>query len=220
MALRYSNEEKFDILECYIKCNRNKDMASARYFELYPERQQPSVRLFGRLVINLISHESFEQPTPKSYQKDNQHRNDVIKEHFNVNPTTSTRVAANEILIPKTTIQRVLKENKYHPFKPTIVQGLRETDYPRRLEFSNWFLQKCEQTPNFSRNIIWTDETYFSNCGIFNRHNHHFWATENPHQVTERRLQLRFGFNVWCGIYGKNHARCKIIPIVNKISIF
>jgi hypothetical protein len=203
MAMRYTSEEKFDILECYITCNRNANLAIARYLELYPERQQPGPRLFARLVINLRTHGSFEIPTPKNYQRDNEARDENILNHFNANPKTSTRKAATDMNVPRTTIQRVLKKNKYRPYKPTIVQGLKDTDYPRRVEFSNWFVRQCQEIPNFSRKIIWTDETFFSNCGVFNRHNRHFWATENPHEVAERRLQVRFGFNVWCGMYGK-----------------
>lgn len=204
MDPRYSHEEKFEMLECYILCKRNANLAKARYFENYPERQQPSVRLFSKLVMNLRLYGRFEQPRPKDYEKENNNeRNENVREYFNDTPTSSTRAAARDLVIPRTTIQRVLKENKYRPYKPTVVQGLREMDYPRRLQFSNWYMNQCEQNPDFNRCVIWTDETHFTNCGVFNRHNHHFWATENPHQLAQRRLQTRFGFNVWCGMYGK-----------------
>lgn len=37
---------------------------------------------------------------------------------------------------------------------------------------------------------------------MFNRHNEHLWQQENPHHVEQRRPQIKFGFNVWCGIVG------------------
>lgn len=204
MALRFSHEEKFDLLECYIHCNRNANLALERYFENFPERPQPSVRLFPKIVMNLRNHGSFEEPRPKSYEKaGNNERDENVRAYFNAAPTSSTRASARDLPTSRSTIQRVLKENKYRPYKPTIVQGLRETDYPRRMQFSNWYVNQCEQNHDFSRLVIWTDESHFTNCGVFNRHNHHFWATENPHQLAQRRLQTRFGFSVWCGMYGK-----------------
>lgn len=37
---------------------------------------------------------------------------------------------------------------------------------------------------------------------MFNRHNEHYWSVENPHQLQERRPQIRFGLNVWVGFLG------------------
>ena len=53
---------------------------------------------------------------------------------------------------------------------------------------------------NFSCKIIWGDETSFTNKGIFNRRNKHFYATNNPHLIQEVRPQVRFSLNLWCGL--------------------
>lgn len=37
--------------------------------------------------------------------------------------------------------------------------------------------------------------------GMFNRHNEHIWSIENPHVHQERRPQVRFGLNVWVGVW-------------------
>lgn len=203
MALRYTNEEKCDMLVCFIKNHRNAALASNSYAESYPERHQPNERYFSKLFTNLRIYGCFEQPRPKNYNKANNIRDNEVLNHFNENPTTSTRTSSTELNIPRTTIRRVLQQNKYHPYKPTIVQGLVEEDFGRRLTFCNWYITKCQENINFSGSILWTDESYISNCGIFNKHNHHHWATENPRLIAQRRLQTRFGMNVWCGIYGK-----------------
>lgn len=158
--------------------------------------------MFSTLVANLLAYGSFGKPRPKEYQKNNDNRNRNIQEYFAENPTSSTRVAKQELNIPKSTIHDVLKRAHYHPYKPTIVQGLNEGDSQRRLQFCHWYRNKCQENPIFFKNVIWTDETHFTNCGIFNKHNHHHWAVENPQLRTQRRLQIRFGFNVWCGIFG------------------
>lgn len=206
MVLRYTNDEKFDMLECYIKSNRNAIIALNNYADTYPERHQPNRRYFSKLVANLRTCGSFEQPVPKKYNKDNNDRDNQVINYFNENPASSTRIGSTTLDIPRTTLRRVLKENKYHPYKPTIVQGLVEGDFLRRLTFCNWYINKCQENVNFSSAIIWTDETYFSNCGIFNKHNRHHWAVENPRLLAQRRLQTRFGTNVWCGIYGKTFS--------------
>lgn len=54
----------------------------------------------------------------------------------------------------------------------------------------------------FLYNILWSDETKFTNCGVFNRHNEHVWSIENPEENREVRPQVRFGINVWAGILG------------------
>lgn len=204
MASQFSNEEKLDILEFYFKNNRNAEIALNSYFERYPERNQPHLQYCRKLVINLLNHGSFEKSRVKNYNINNENRDMNIQQHFDEYPSVSTRNAEREIGIPKSTIQRVLTKNKYHPYKPTIVQELRAGDPIRRLGFCNWFQEKCIQNANFPNLVIWTDESHLSNCGIFNKHNRHHWSVANPHLRAERRLQTRFGFNVWCGIYGKN----------------
>lgn len=205
MALNYSNEEKFDMLACYIKNDRNANRTMDNYFGMYPERRQPSRAYFPKLTRNLLEFGSFEKPRPKEYGIDNENRNRIILEHFNEYPTSSTRIANTQLGIPKSTVHDVLKVAKYHPYKPTIVQGLQEGDFDRRVIFCNWYLGKCRENLTFSDNVLWTDETHFTNCGIFNKKNHHHWAFENPQLLEPRRLQVRFGFNVWCGIISKNY---------------
>jgi hypothetical protein len=52
--------------------------------------------------------------------------------------------------------------------------------------------------------ILWTDESYFSQDGIFNQHNNHIWATENPFAVHPCAHQHRFGINLWAGVIDNN----------------
>jgi len=61
----------------------------------------------------------------------------------------------------------------------------------------------CEGDFNFPSKIIWSDESMVTNNGIFNRRNTHYWAQENPRVKINSRHQVRFGFNMWCGILGR-----------------
>jgi hypothetical protein len=54
--------------------------------------------------------------------------------------------------------------------------------------------------PNFARNILFTKECSFSREGMYNTHNWHLWADENPNIIGVRGFQETFSTNVWAGI--------------------
>lgn len=76
-------------------------------------------------------------------------------------------------------------------------------DLERRLTYCLWIREKINRNGNdFLNSIIWSDESKFTNCGIFNRHNEHIWSIQNPEVNREVRPQVRFSVNVWAGILG------------------
>ncbi|CAH2088677.1 unnamed protein product [Euphydryas editha] len=81
-----------------------------------------------------------------------------------------------------------------HPFHFTRVQELLPADYTARVSFCQWLLE------DFTRNILWTDESTFTRVGMFNIHNEHYWSIENPHKVKPDHYQIRFSVNVWAGL--------------------
>lgn len=99
-------------------------------------------------------------------------------------------------------VWRVLKRHKYRAFKIKITQVLHPGDSERRVMFCRNIMEMLEQNPHFLSNVIFTDECKFTNSGMFNRHNEHVWSIENPHERQGRRPQVRFGVNVWVGLFG------------------
>uniref|UniRef100_A0A915IFW3 DUF4817 domain-containing protein n=1 Tax=Romanomermis culicivorax TaxID=13658 RepID=A0A915IFW3_ROMCU len=59
-----------------------------------------------------------------------------VTEYFTENPHSSTHCAANALLMSPTTIQRILKHLKWHPYKVHIVQKITEEDKENGLEFA------------------------------------------------------------------------------------
>ncbi|KAJ8963060.1 hypothetical protein NQ318_018524 [Aromia moschata] len=118
-----------------------------------------------------------------------------------VNPSISSRQIEAESGISRRRALSVLKKHKFRPYTIRKQQQLLPTDLERRLDFCNWYLQQIEQDQLFFKNIIWTDESYVSSAGIFNRHNKHYWSEDNPHQTVDVQNQGRFGFSVWCALY-------------------
>ena len=96
------------MLVTYIKNHRNADRAANNYLEDYPDRQQPNKRYFSKIITNLLQFGAFQKPRPKNYEKQNEERTRNIQEHFNENPTASTRIAGMELNIPKSSVHDVL----------------------------------------------------------------------------------------------------------------
>ncbi|GLV46490.1 hypothetical protein CBL_20819 [Carabus blaptoides fortunei] len=48
-------------------------------------------------------------------------------------------------------------------------------------------INQTTQNDDFINCVLWTDESYFSNCGLFNRNNEQYWAQENPPALIPRR---------------------------------
>ncbi|ERL94955.1 hypothetical protein D910_12227, partial [Dendroctonus ponderosae] len=160
-----------------------------RYFD----RRQPSLKALKRLYHNLGSYGCFTQP---------RNEDKVINEAVEVNvlaivsqnPQVSTREIAAEKM-------RVLKKYKFYPinyqYLKLCIQGIKSC-----VSFCTGFRNKCQQDIQFSYKILRTNKTRFKICGMFNRHNEHIWNQTHPHHVEQRRPQIKFGFNVWCGIVG------------------
>lgn len=126
----------------------------------------------------------------------------AILGHINLDPTTSTRKLAEESGFSRTTVRRVLKHHKFHPYKIHLVHEINEDDPDRRLQFCEMMTDKINTNANFLFNICFSDECSFFVNGTVNRHNCRYWADENPRVFHETHTQYPLKLNVWAGIYG------------------
>lgn len=171
-------------------------------FRKYPERRQPNRSIFKRLVTNLKENGAFERPV--LHRKKNYDPEQVMTALLAVaeDDTVGLRAIEKEHSIPKSVSQRIVHREEYRPYKFRICRSLLPGDYERRMTFCEWFTRQCDENHNFPYNVPWTDESNFSNNGIFNRKNCYYSSTQNENRVHTSRYQHRFGFNVWCGILG------------------
>jgi hypothetical protein len=51
-------------------------------------------------------------------------------------------------------------------------------------------------------NILWTDEPCFMREGVFNVHNGHLCASDNPNIIRKSGYQVRLSVNIWVGKFG------------------
>lgn len=120
------------------------------------------------------------------------------------NPQNSVRNLAIPLNSSQCLVHAVLQEQLLHPYHFQKVHAMSPNDYPARLEYCNWFLQKQREDNTFISRVLFSDESGFSRDGVINSHNLHFWAEENPHVIIQTKNQHKFLINIWMGIIG-NH---------------
>lgn len=116
-------------------------------------------------------------------------------------PTTSISTLSRNLNISYTSIQRLLKKNKFKAYKPKFVHTLMERDYDQRMYFSFWLQGKIEEDRSFTKFILFSDECTFTSNGVVSSQNCRWWADRNPDFIIETNNQYYFKVNVWCGIF-------------------
>lgn len=127
-------------------------------------------------------------------------------------PSTSTRRVAGQLGVSHTTIWKIWNRAGLHPYHKRKVQALNQADYPHRLHFSETFLDRCQQDPDFPSLVMFTDEATLNQDGICNSKNNIHWSYQNPHVTHERGRQVRFKVNLWAGMLGNHIIGPYILP--------
>lgn len=202
----YTFAEYADMLLIYGEARCNGRAASRLYAERFPERRIPAHTLFARINQRLRETGSVEikrldngaQRTIRTPEFEEE-----VLRRFENNPAESTRAVADAMRVNHVSVWEVLHEQLLHPYRLQKVQELGLNDFIPRVEFCQWFLDRCREEPQFPKYVLFTDEAVFTKEGIFNSHNSHVWAEENPHGVHIRGYQHRFSVNMWAGIVGE-----------------
>lgn len=189
----------------YAECKRNSIEAGRKYFERFPDRQQPNRTYFSKLEKTLREFGAFNKQVNKKCYVSRVDTNvervlGFVSFKKNINADVSLREIEQNVGVSKTSTRRILRKNKYRPYKIKTLHHLRDEDFIRRRWFCNWLLRKYRTNKSISNNILWSDESRFSNNGQFNRNCHYRWSLENDNVHTIGNFQERFGINVWMGV--------------------
>lgn len=202
---RYTNGELADMHFVYGIAEGNGRAAERIYRERFPDRHQPHHSLFARVHRNLCNYGSL-RSSRTSEGRPRSTCSVVMEESVldavETNPSTSIRAVASALRVSRCSVQRVLNGELLHAFHLQRVQVLLPDDHPARVRFVQWYLQQSVQDVNFPAYVLFTDEATFNRDGVFNQHNAHLWAHENPHGVRQHAAQHRFAINVWAGLVG------------------
>ena len=90
--------------------------------------------------------------------------------------------------ISRRTIQHILKELKWHPYKIHIVQKPYGEDKASHVQFTVDEIALTESDPMHLEMLVWSDEAHFSIDAAVNRHKNCYWSPENPKWVKEECL--------------------------------
>ncbi|XP_066157166.1 uncharacterized protein [Euwallacea fornicatus] len=223
----YSNVEMRDMACVYAQENYNGRQACQRYFEMYPNRQQPNFKTVKRIYDRLGEIGSFQhrkktvgRPRMITPEQEEEILEDVVD-----NPEISTRrrALAARAGVSQKSVVRIFHEEKLYPYHFTPVQNLCEVDLQARLQFCNFFrMCQCNVPLGYAYGfpllyrkgslVLFTDEATFTRRGVINHRNKHAWDTENPHLTTERHFQHEFKINVWCRIIDNYFVGPYVLP--------
>lgn len=206
MPSEFTNREYYEMVRVYLLSNES--LQAARM--MYAAESVPRLRAHGiqnpsvpneRTILaanqRLLDHGQFR--TPSHAQGSGRPRlsvdvEDSVLEFFERDPRASTYDAARRFGVSPSTVWRLLNSAGLHPYHFQPVQSLHVADAAQRRAFCEWLLNHQDV------NILWTDESLFTRVGLYNIHNEHWWAFNNPHLVRENHHQVRFSANVWAGI--------------------
>lgn len=190
----------------YGEAHSNGRKAQRLYMQRFPNRRRPSHTMFAK--INRRLRETGTLSTTQHRYRARTTRTLEFEEEvlnlFEERPNTSTRSIAQTVGTTNSTVWKVIHEQQLHPYRRQKVQALLPRDFVPRIEYCNWYIQRCGEDILFPQRILFTDESCFTREGLFNSHNNHVWADENPHALFIRNNQYRFSVSVWGGIVGDN----------------
>jgi len=196
----FTNEDLFKLVLIYGQCTFLQRTCDV-FHQRYPDKPVPTAKMLRKILENLKNHGSFKTKIKKHRPViDDDNTNVTVLAYFIAYPRNSISDAERDIGFKYSSIQRILKKNKFKPYKINIVHHLKETDFPRRIQFCEWLWLRYMENNDFLSQIIWSDESKFTKNGMFNKHNEHFWASENPRAIQETNFQDSWSFNVYCAI--------------------
>lgn len=119
------------------------------------------------------------------------------------NPHISTRALAKETNQARSTIQNILHDHGYVPYKARKVHFMNAgADHYNRLAFAQAMTERMNSDEHFLRRVLFSDESLFVLRDSFNTQNKRYWASENPHWYVESKARALRGEQVmiWAGI--------------------
>jgi predicted DNA-binding protein (UPF0251 family) len=207
----YTTKEKVQIVQWYFSGNSYQNVVDLFAVE-YVNRPIPCIQTiahivsafkeFGCVVGNCRKcQRTNEQPeiTP-----DREERDMRVCAYMEMSEPCSSRQVADEIGVSRSTVQRILKRNKYKCYKAQKCQEIFPEDNIERMVFCESVLERANRDENFIKNILFSDESSFPRHGRHNPSVVRYWSRDNKHLTRNVRTQYPEKLNVWAGILGDN----------------
>lgn len=187
----------------YGEARQNARAAARLYRERFPNMESyPDHRVFLRVHNALLEGRILGTGIGGAGEGRPRHvDNDlIVLREIEEDPSLSVRTIARRTGIPRTTVHKILKVYRLHPYHVQRVQTLQPRDYAARVYFCRRMLNMNEEDPQFFNKILWSDESSCRRDGYLNLHNLHSWQLINPRLMREDKSQYQFKINLWAGI--------------------
>lgn len=200
--MEFEKNDLVDMIFLLGECQKNCLLASRVYKERFPNKlRHPREESFRILLERFertgnVSYEKQERAKPVTHEENEVMIMTAIVE----NPHTSSRQLSTNLDISRTSIQRIIKKHKFHPYHIQLHQELLDADYQKRLTFCQWIQNQLAVQVNFLQRIMFSDEATFHKNGTVNKHNFHYYSDHNPHIMMTTGSQHKWSLNVWAGI--------------------
>lgn len=199
----YTNEERRQI--CLLKIDERLSLRkiAKRFHQLFPHRPTPTPKGISKMFEKLRRTGSvFNRPKSGRPRSATNEANEVmVIGSVYMKTQQSLREVAIETGNSTTSVWRILRRHKFHPYGVKLSQELSVADFEKRQDFCELMDQRI-RNPNFLKNVCFSDESTFHLTGYVNRHNCRYWCEENPNEHREAHTQRPKKRNVWAGILG------------------
>lgn len=197
----FTNEERRIL--CFLNIDEGLSLqeTARRFHQQFPNRPCPSAAGIWKMIKKLrLTGSVFNRPKPGRPRSATNEANEVMVIASVYNKTQqSLREIANETGGSITSVWRILRRNKFHPYGVKLTHELSGTDFAKRLDFCELMEQRT-RNPDFLANVCFSDESTFHLTGYVNRHNCRYWCETNPNEHREAHTQRPKKENVWAGI--------------------
>jgi hypothetical protein len=141
----YSSSEYVDMILTFARCGNNAREAVRLYSEQFPHRQS-----HHKTILKLIARgretgqmQQFEEEVGAvSRNVRTVEHEEAVLNVFEEDGTRSIRTVSREMGLSKSSVQRVLADNRRHPYHYRRVQHLLPEHYPIRREFCLWLINQ------------------------------------------------------------------------------
>ncbi len=196
IAAMYTVAEKVFIVECYLS-HRSCVVVSREFKKKFLKRVTKSyiyflVRKFrknGTLLNNYKGRRTVIS-TELTLQ---------IRHQLTEGPGNSIRKVARRFPeVSNSTVYKVAKKYlKLHPYKMRLVHEIKPQDYPKRVQFAQWFLDEEDMNGDY---VFFSDESNFYTDGTVNGHNFIYWSSEKPEDHFRESSLCKAKVGVWAAM--------------------
>jgi transposase len=199
MQTKLSCEERVNLVFLYAKMNASYRDVAAEFNRLHPARPPLQHTTLQRLITRFKSIGRADD-LPRSgrpHIATGEEACTAVLASLTHTPRQSLRKLSHHCGISTTSVYRICKKYRFHPYKVQLTQELHGDDMDRRMEFCEWY---CMQEHPWKR-IVFSDEAIFYLNGHVNRHNCRYWCDNNPRWMEDSHVQNDPRVMVWAAIW-------------------